>query len=122
MHDGGDAETDEAGSASPTPSAAADAEEIELLGRLAWLAAHDFNNMLFAVRGYADLLIEDLSAGSADPQDLLANAKAIREAADRATAMTDRLMAFSREPSLELPDLAGAMGDATDDEEESAPS
>ena len=74
-------------------------QKLESIGRLAGGIAHDFNNMLFAIHGYAELLTEDLA--SADParrrpDGLLLNVNAITMAADRASALTAQLLAFSR--------------------------
>jgi two-component system, cell cycle sensor histidine kinase and response regulator CckA len=74
------------------------AQKMESIGRLAGGIAHDFNNMLFAIRGYADLLIEDIDASQSDPvQELRGSVEAIRGAADRAAALTGQLLAFSRQ-------------------------
>ncbi len=76
------------------------AQKMESVGRLAGGIAHDFNNMLFAIRGYADLLLEDLDAspdGSLDRHELRRSVEGISAAADRATALTAQLLAFSRQ-------------------------
>ena len=69
----------------------AQSQKMEAIGRLAGGVAHDFNNLLTAIGGYARILETDLAAGSADPAD----AAEIRRAADRAAALTARLLAFS---------------------------
>jgi two-component system, cell cycle sensor histidine kinase and response regulator CckA len=72
------------------------AQKMEAIGRLAGGVAHDFNNLLTAVVGYADMIAERL-----DPEDLTARDVAeIRRAADRATALTRQLLAFSRKQFL----------------------
>jgi two-component system cell cycle sensor histidine kinase/response regulator CckA len=74
------------------------AHKMESIGRLAGGIAHDFNNMLFAIRGYADLLVEDIGDSKADEvKELLSSVEAIRSAADRAAALTGQLLAFSRQ-------------------------
>jgi PAS domain S-box-containing protein len=76
------------------------AQKLESIGRLAGGIAHDFNNMLFAIRGYAELLIQDLDPQRQVQLDLdesLANVRAINEAAERATRLTAQLLAFSRQ-------------------------
>jgi hypothetical protein len=76
------------------------AQKLESIGRLAGGIAHDFNNMLFAIRGYTELLTEDLdpaSAGRAEPERIRHNLGQIQLAAERATALTVQLLAFSRQ-------------------------
>jgi two-component system cell cycle sensor histidine kinase/response regulator CckA len=66
-------------------------QKLEALGRLAGGVAHDFNNLLTAIGGYARLLRDELAVGNSDPEYTLR----IIEAADRAAALTSRLLAFS---------------------------
>jgi PAS domain S-box-containing protein len=68
------------------------AQKMEAIGRLAGGVAHDFNNVLTAILGSADLLSMQL-----DPQDpKWEEADAIRRAAERGAALTRRLLSFSR--------------------------
>ena len=70
--------------------------KMEAIGRLAGGVAHDFNNLLTAIIGYADLITERL-----DPADPTAREVGeIRQAADRAAALTRQLLAFSRKQLL----------------------
>jgi PAS domain S-box-containing protein len=72
-------------------------QKLESIGRLAGGVAHDFNNILFAINGYTELLMEDLAA--APPDDLTEvreSLKAIQGAADRGANLTMQLLAFSR--------------------------
>ena len=72
--------------------AAAQANKLEAIGRLAAGVAHDFNNNLTAIMGSAELLGMDLPKGSAN-QPLIAD---ILEASERAADLTRQLLAFSR--------------------------
>ena len=72
------------------------AQKMEAIGRLAGGVAHDFNNLLTAVVGYADLIRERLDPDDPTTRDV----GEIRKAADRATALTRQLLAFSRKQFL----------------------
>jgi two-component system, cell cycle sensor histidine kinase and response regulator CckA len=72
------------------------AQKMEAIGRLAGGVAHDFNNILTAIKSYSELLIEDMSANRGRIEDV----KEIREAADRAATLTRQLLAFSRQQIL----------------------
>jgi PAS domain S-box-containing protein len=82
--------------------------KMEAVGRLAGGVAHDFNNLLTSVLGHADLALKRL--GSTDPMqdDLLE----IQSAANRAAALTQQLLAFSRKQVLEprVVDLNAVVG------------
>ena len=69
------------------------AQKMEVVGQLAAGVAHDFNNLLTVVRGSAEVLEARLPA---DAEDLLARVREINSAADRATALTEQLLAFGR--------------------------
>ncbi len=73
------------------------AGKMEAVGQLAGGVAHDFNNILTAILGYADLLAADLPAGDRRLEDV----EEIRKAAHRAAALTRQLLAFSRKQVLE---------------------
>jgi two-component system, cell cycle sensor histidine kinase and response regulator CckA len=73
-------------------------QKMEAVGRLAGGIAHDFNNLLMVVSGYTEVLLDQLPAG----HPLQGKAQAIRQASDRATALTRQLLAFSRKQHLEL--------------------
>jgi PAS domain S-box-containing protein len=69
----------------------AQAQKMEAVGQLAGGIAHDFNNLLTAIGGFAQILEMGMADGSATVDD----ATQIRLAADRARALTSRLLAFS---------------------------
>ncbi len=66
-------------------------QKLEAVGQLAGGVAHDFNNMLTAIRGYAELLQRNLSEGKHTKY-----IEGILGATDRATQTTRQLLAFSR--------------------------
>ncbi len=69
------------------------AQKMEAIGRLAGGVAHDFNNMLSIINGYAELILMDLS-----PDDPLYNdLQEILLAGQRAARLTKQLLAFSRQ-------------------------
>ncbi|HEX9582178.1 MAG TPA: response regulator [Gemmatimonadales bacterium] len=73
------------------------AQKMEAIGRLAGGVAHDFNNILTAIFGYADTLAEEFAEGSTARADL----DEIRNAAERAAGLTRQLLAFSRQQTLQ---------------------
>ncbi|WP_237180639.1 response regulator [Roseomonas haemaphysalidis] len=77
------------------------AEKMQALGTMAGGVAHDFNNLLTAILGSLDLMAAHAAAGPADPrqQALLKTAIA---AAERGSALTRRLLTFSRKRELTL--------------------
>lgn len=79
------------------------AQKMEAVGILAGGVAHDFNNVLQTISGYADFLEDDPSLrGGA--RDSIGN---IQKAVQRASSLIKRLMTFSRkiEPCLSAVDL-----------------
>ncbi len=81
------------------------AQKMDSLGRLAGGVAHDLNNMLTPILGYAELLQSKTGDGSPYHNDL----HQIQEAALRARELTQQLLAFGRKQVLELRsfDLSG---------------
>ena len=74
------------------------AQKMEAVGRLAGGVAHDFNNILTAITGYADLLLEDLGTTDRRRDDIAE----IRKAAERAAGLTRQLLAFSRQQVMQV--------------------
>ncbi len=72
------------------------AQKMEGIGRLAGGVAHDFNNLLTAIVGFTDLILERIEPNARTADDV----REIRKAADRATALTRQLLAFSRKQFL----------------------
>jgi two-component system, cell cycle sensor histidine kinase and response regulator CckA len=73
------------------------AQKMEAVGRLAGGVAHDFNNILGIITGYAELTLEDPTLAERSRQRLTE----IRNAANRAVGVTQQLLAFSRKQVME---------------------
>jgi PAS domain S-box-containing protein len=67
-------------------------QKLEALGRLAGGVAHDFNNLLTIIGGYGQMVVDSLPKRSPMRKDM----DAVLEAANRASALTRQLLAFSR--------------------------
>jgi two-component system, cell cycle sensor histidine kinase and response regulator CckA len=67
-------------------------QKMEAVGQLAGGIAHDFNNLLQVIGGYSQLAVKDVSL-SADGRRQV---QQIKDASDRARALTMKLLAFSR--------------------------
>ena len=90
------------------------AQKMEAVGQLTGGIAHDFNNLLTIITGSVDMARRRLDTGS-DPRVGRALENAMR-GADRAAALTQRLLAFSRRQpldprALEVPRLLSGMSD-----------
>jgi PAS domain S-box-containing protein len=84
--------------------------KMEAVGRLAGGLSHDFNNLLTVIRGYTDLLIEQLPSGSS----AFGAAEHLRRSTARAANLTGQLLAFTRRQPLQpkvvqLNDVVGQM-------------
>ncbi|MCC6213321.1 MAG: response regulator [Polyangiaceae bacterium] len=84
------------------------AQRLELLGRMAGEVAHDFNSLLVSILCNAELALEQLGGHEAAE-----SVHEIRLAADRAAALTKRLLTFSRgQPLARRPLDVGAVLEA----------
>ena len=73
------------------------AQKMEAVGRLAGGVAHDFNNMLAVILGYAEMALDKV-----DPaQPLHADLKEIMNAARRSAAIIRQLLAFARKQTID---------------------
>jgi PAS domain S-box-containing protein len=86
-------------------------QKLDAIGQLSSELMHDFNNLLVAINGYVDLAEQ-----TAKREDRTFYLSEIRQAADRGTAMTRRLLSFSREKTFnpELVDLGILIQDIRD--------
>jgi two-component system cell cycle sensor histidine kinase/response regulator CckA len=73
------------------------AQKMEAIGRLAGGIAHDLNNALTAIAGYAELALGEVPSDHPARPDV----EEIRRAAERAGSVTRQLLAFSRKQLLE---------------------
>jgi PAS domain S-box-containing protein len=72
------------------------AQKMESIGRLAGGVAHDFNNMLTVIIGYAEMAIKKLEPD----QPLIADLREIRQAAEQSANLTRQLLAFARKQTV----------------------
>jgi len=73
-----------------------EAQKMEVVGRLASGVAHDFNNILFVIMGYNDLITAELGLDS----PLQKSTEVVRLAAERAAGLTRQLLVFSRKQTV----------------------
>jgi PAS domain S-box-containing protein len=74
-------------------------QKMEAVGQLTGGIAHDFNNLLAGISGSLELLAKRLDQGRFNELDRFI--VSARGAADRAAALTQRLLAFSRRQTLD---------------------
>jgi PAS domain S-box-containing protein len=72
--------------------------KMESIGRLAGGVAHDFNNMLAIILGYAEMMIAEIKPDHSFYEGL----EQILEAGRRSRDLTRQLLAFARKQTLEL--------------------
>lgn len=73
------------------------AQKMDAIGQLAGGVAHDFNNLLTIINGYSELLLSQSEDGHPCHGEL----REIHKAGERATLLTQRLLAFSRRQMLQ---------------------
>ncbi|SLM28758.1 PAS/PAC sensor hybrid histidine kinase (fragment) [Desulfamplus magnetovallimortis] len=72
------------------------AQKMEAVGRLAGGVAHDFNNKLSVITGYAEMAMEDI-----DPaQPLYESLNEIKKAGEQSADLTRQLLAFARKQTI----------------------
>jgi PAS domain S-box-containing protein len=72
-------------------------QKMEAIGRLAGGVAHDFNNMLTVIIGYASMALDSVEP----PDPLYDPLREVLSAGNRAAGLTGQLLAFSRRQALE---------------------
>jgi PAS domain S-box-containing protein len=75
----------------------AQAQKMEAIGVLAGGIAHDFNNMLTIIKGYTEVVLDDLAPDSPYRPDL----EEVLKAGKQATSLTAQILAFSRKQVLQ---------------------
>lgn len=73
------------------------AQKLEAVGRLAGGVAHDFNNLLTVINGYCGILMSGMNGPDTSRMML----EQIHKAGDRAAALTQQLLAYSRKQILQ---------------------
>ncbi|MDB5672264.1 MAG: signal transduction histidine kinase [Alphaproteobacteria bacterium] len=106
--------TEEAASRAEAESQVRQMQKIEAVGQLTGGIAHDFNNMLALVVGSLDLALRRLGRG--DLKKVTACIGNALEGAQRASQLTSRLLAFSRQQplspqALDVNKLVGGMSE-----------
>ncbi len=71
-------------------------QKMDAVGRLAGGVAHDFNNMLSAIIGYAELILERVDESSSIYREV----REILKAGNRSAELTRQLLAFSRKQTI----------------------
>jgi len=72
-------------------------QKMEAVGQLAGGIAHDFNNLLTVITSYCSVLLKEIESDNAWHSDV----SEMKNACDRATTLTQKLLAFSRKQVLQ---------------------
>ncbi len=90
-------------------------QKLEAVGQLAGGVAHDFNNILTTIFGNIELTISALGKERPPIATILEQARQIEQGAQRASALTRRLLAFSRRQVCkpEIVDLNATLNDVS---------
>ncbi|HEX8372541.1 MAG TPA: ATP-binding protein [Chthoniobacterales bacterium] len=73
------------------------AQKVQAIGQLAGGVAHDFNNILTAILGYSEMLLDQVTL----PPTATNYVNEIKNAGERASGLTQQLLAFSRKQTLQ---------------------
>jgi PAS domain S-box-containing protein len=73
-------------------------QRMDSIGQLAGGVAHDFNNILTAILGFSEILLDDAAPGTEARLDL----EGIQKAAQHGASLSRQLLAFSRRQMLDL--------------------
>jgi len=87
-------------------------QKMQAIGQLAGGIAHDFNNLLIVIKGHLERILHDIGETNPDFEAL----REVEKAADRASTLTQRLLAFSRRQILKskVLDLNQVVGGMTE--------
>ncbi|WP_462381225.1 histidine kinase famiy protein [Pseudomonas sp. Marseille-QA0892] len=76
-------------------------QKMEALGQLTGGIAHDFNNLLQVMTGYIDLIQISAAKPEVDAQRIIRSAGLAKDAAARASTLTQQLLSFARKQKLQ---------------------
>ncbi|MCK5570692.1 MAG: response regulator, partial [Spirochaetes bacterium] len=80
-------------------------QKMEAIGKLAGGIAHNFNNLLTVILGYSDILVMK-SKKDKHLHKYIEQIKEIKKSAEKASAITQQLLSFSRKQVLQLKRLS----------------
>jgi len=89
-----------------------EAQKLEVIGRMAGVIAHDFNNILAAVQGFSRFLTDELEPGSKAYE----YAEKIEQASGRAEDLVQSILTYSRQQEVprEQVDLCAVVSEVAD--------